>query len=94
MTRKDLAREISSRTGIPQNTTYELLGETFDAIGEILAQGDKITIRGFGEFGVTMRAGRNFWDLTTGKKYYRPKRRVPFFKPSDQFTEKININRK
>jgi len=59
MNKGDLIDKIAEKSGMTKADSAKALNSTLEAINEALTAGDKITLVGFGTFGVTYRKERN-----------------------------------
>jgi integration host factor subunit beta len=59
-------------------------------IGNALATGDKVELRGFGSFKVKSRRSRLARNPRTGDAVDVPAKRVPYFKASNELKERLN----
>ena len=58
LTKRDLVMRISEETGVVQAQAFDVVQKTLDYIIEALAKGDKVELRNFGVFEVTVRKAR------------------------------------
>jgi integration host factor subunit beta len=82
MTKKDIAKAIAAKTGIPLLETQKVVQKTMDAAVETLIAERRIELRGFGVFEVKKRAARNARNLRTGEKAFASEKLIVKFKPS------------
>lgn len=61
-----------------------------EEIGEALAQGGRVELRGFGAFSVREREARTGRNPRTGQTVRVSAKRVPFFKPGKELRLKVN----
>ncbi|MEI6197858.1 MAG: HU family DNA-binding protein [Verrucomicrobiota bacterium] len=71
LTKRDLVIRISEETGLIQSQVFDVVQKTLDHIAEALAKGDKVELRNFGVFDVTIRKAR------VGRNPNRPETDVP-----------------
>ena len=71
LTKRDLVTRISDDTGLIQSEVFSVVQKTLDHITEALAKGDKVELRNFGVFDVTIRKAR------VGRNPNKPKIDVP-----------------
>jgi nucleoid DNA-binding protein len=81
MTKKDLARIISERTGITQTQAHEYAQCVLDTVLETLAAEGRVELRNFGIFEVQQRAARKARNPRTGEQVDVPEKYVVTFKP-------------
>ena len=89
MTKKDIAKAIATKTGIPLLQTQEVVQKTFDAIVTTLLAERRIELRGFGVFEVKKRAARNGRNPRTGEKVFVPERLVVKFVPGSEMEDRV-----
>ncbi len=90
MTKSQLIEAIVSQHGHPRKAVEAAVNAIFDGMVEALQRGERIEIRGFGNFTVRRyRAyvGRN---PKTGEKVDVPAKLMPFFKVGKDLRERIN----
>jgi DNA-binding protein HU-beta len=74
-----------------QDKTKEFLNATLDTIVEVVKSGDKVLFTDFGSFYVSNRAAREGINPQTKEKIQIPATKVPLFKASIVFKEKVRI---
>jgi len=89
VTKADLVREISEKTGLAKKDIGEAVDEFVSNIKRALAEGHHIEIRGFGTFKVKARKSRTARNPRTGDPVPLPSRRVPVFKVSKELKERV-----
>ena len=89
MTKQDIVEDISLRTGLTKKEVGEALELFLAQIGEALADGKHLEIRGFGTFKVTERKSRMARNPRTGESVPVPARRVPVFKVSKMLKDRV-----
>jgi DNA-binding protein HU-beta len=89
MTKQDVFRQISEKTGLDFLTSRLVVESFFEVVKDALIEGEPIYIRTFGSFQVKPRAakvGRNISQNTAVKIEAHV---VPTFKPSLEFTDQV-----
>ena len=89
MTKQDIVEDISLRTGLTKKEVGEALELFLTQIGQTLAEGNHLEIRGFGTFKVTERKARMARNPRTGEAVPVPARRVPVFKVSKMLKDRV-----
>jgi len=89
MVKADLVAEVAE-IGITKKQAADVVDCVFDAIKEALADGDKVSLIGFGTFGVKVRAAREGRNPRTGTKIKIPKKNVPVFKPGKGLKDAVS----
>ena len=90
MTRSDLIANLAYR--FPNLMTKDAdiaVKEILDAIGQSLAKGDRVEIRGFGSFGLNHRPARIGRNPKSGEKVQVAAKYVPHFKAGKEMRERV-----
>ena len=91
MTKSVLIEKISEKVRSLTKKQTEIVVETvFDSMKEALAKGEKIEIRGFGNFRLKNRRPRIARNPKTGEKVEVPGKRVLHFKAGKGLREAMN----
>jgi nucleoid DNA-binding protein len=85
MTKADLVEEVSGKTGLTRTDVAVVVDGFLDAVKRSLENGSNIEIRGFGTFKIKQRKARKARNPRTGEEVPVPDRKVPVFKPSNEF---------
>ncbi|MCJ7508651.1 MAG: integration host factor subunit beta [candidate division Zixibacteria bacterium] len=85
MTKADLVEGVASKTGLTKTDVAVVVDTFLDSIKDALEGGKNIEIRGFGTFKVKLRKARKARNPRTGEEVPVPDRKVPVFKPSNEF---------
>ena len=72
---------VAEATELSKKDASKAVDAVFDTIQNALAQGDKLSLIGFGTFEVRDRAARTGRNPQTGKDIQIPASKVPAFKP-------------
>ena len=89
MTKKDMAKAICERAGIPQAQAQGIVQGVLDGITETLVQEGRIELRNFGVFEVKKRKPRRARNPRTGAKVAVPEKLVVTFKPGLEIEERL-----
>ncbi|MGF7081625.1 HU family DNA-binding protein [Mucilaginibacter sp. UYCu711] len=89
MTKADLAREVSRKTGIETETVMEIFQESLTTIKDAVVNGEGCYFRGFGTFVPKKRASKIGQNITKGEMIVLPERNVAFFKPGREFNAEM-----
>jgi nucleoid DNA-binding protein len=81
MTKKEMAKAICERAGIPQVQAREIVQGVFEGITETLVREGRIELRNFGVFEVKKRKPRLARNPRTGERVAVPEKLVVTFKP-------------
>lgn len=86
MNRDEFVRRLQKENGFTLKTNTEVVKSIMKVIPEVLREGDKVILTGFGIFEAKPRKGRTQID-PQGKKIVVPDKTVPKFKPGKDFKE-------
>ncbi|MBM7699790.1 HU family DNA-binding protein [Kurthia huakuii] len=81
MNKTELVNQVAEATELSKKDASKAVDAVFDTIQNALAQGDKLSLIGFGTFEVRDRAARTGRNPQTGKDIQIPASKVPAFKP-------------
>jgi integration host factor beta subunit len=91
MTKSVLIEKVSEKISSLTRKQTEIVVETvFESIKESLVKGEKIEIRGFGNFKLKNRKPRKARNPKTGEKVDVPEKKVLHFKAGKALKEAIN----
>jgi DNA-binding protein HU-beta len=89
MTKAELVDAIAKATNMTKAASEKSLGAFVSAVSGALAQGEKVTLVGFGTFEVTSRAARTGRNPQTGKQIKIAAAKTPKFRPGKQLKEQV-----
>lgn len=89
MNRKDLIGKIASDADLTRTQAARALTACLEGIRAGLVRGDRVTISGFGTFGVSHRKPRTLRNPRDGKAMEIAARRVPRFAPGNELRSAI-----
>ena len=90
MTSSDLIATRASRfTHLTAKDAEIAVKEILDAIGDSLARGDRVEIRGFGSFSLNYRPARKGRNPKSGDAVSVPAKYVPHFKAGKKMRERV-----
>ncbi len=91
MTKSALIEKISERVeGLTRKQTEIVIETVFESIIDALVKGDKVEIRGFGNFKLRSRKARKARNPKTGESVEVPPKKVPYFKVGKELREMLN----
>ena len=91
MTKRDLINTLADRINDLNSKDAEgIVNTVFNSMKEALAYGDRIEIRGFGNFHVRERQARSARNPKTGEAVHVAAKKVPFFKPGKELKERVD----
>lgn len=91
MTKSELVEIISEAQGqITRREAEVVVNTIFSAIGDALASGDRVELRGFGSFTTKKRNARVGRNPKTGESVQVPAKTVPHFKPGKELRDRVD----
>lgn len=89
MNKRELVAHVADQASITKKQAAEAVEAILGGITESISRGEKVSLVGFGTFGVKERAARKGVIPGTRTKVDFPARRVPHFKPGKALKENI-----
>ena len=89
MTKTDLIAQVAANTEMSKKSAEMAVNAAFEALGKAMAEGEKISISGFGTFEVKERAARTGKNPATGATIEIPASKAPAFKPGKAFKDSV-----
>jgi DNA-binding protein HU-beta len=89
MTKADLVGKVAGDSKITKAQAEKAVDGFVAAVSAALAKGEKVTLVGFGTFGVGTRSAREGRNPRTGDKITIPASKVVKFKPGKSLSEKV-----
>lgn len=90
ITFSQLCSMVSTRASVPRKVTEEYLRAFFSAIGDALARGETVKIKGLGTFKTTKIAERRSVNVTTGQEMVIPAHNRITFTPAPAMAQAVN----
>ena len=90
MNKKDLVAKLAEDAGTTKKDAEAVLNSFMDTVGEVLANGDKISLVGFGTFETSERSARKGRNPQNGKEIDIPAKTLPKFKAGKSLKDKVN----
>lgn len=90
MKKVDLISAIAIKTGLPKVEISEMLEAELEAIMDCMAAGENVYFRGFGSMIIKTRKEKIARNIKAKTAVVVPERRIPAFKPSPEFINKLN----
>ena len=81
MTKAELVRNISRKTGVDSEDVLAVVEELMVEIKEAFIRREGVYLRGFGSFTVKHRAQKTVWNLLQNKQMEIPPLDIPIFRP-------------
>lgn len=89
MTKADIVKEISGRTGIEKEVVLTVVEQFMTVVKDSLSNGENVYLRGFGSFILKQRAQKTARNISKNITLIVPAHNIPFFKPADTFKEEV-----
>ncbi len=89
MNKAELVEEVSGEVALSKRETQKVIDAIIGTIGDTLTAGEKVTLVGFGTFGMRQRKARTGRNPQTGATLQIPAKRVAKFLPGKTLKEKI-----
>jgi DNA-binding protein HU-beta len=89
MSREDLITKIASEATISKKSAACALNAILDGVMVSLQKGEKVSLVGFGTFGISARKERKGVNPQTGKEIKIKARKVPVFKPGKKLRDAV-----
>lgn len=90
MNKQELIKEVAEQSDLTQKQAAAAIDALFGTITDALAQGDKVSISGFGIFEVRTRKERLGIVPRTNEKITIPASKAPAFKAGKQLKDRVN----
>lgn len=92
MRKADFIELVAQKSGMTKKDVDIAVDAFCAVVGDLLADGDKLSLPGFGTFEVRERAARKGRNIHTGEATDIPACRVPLFRPNTQLKGRVNGN--
>lgn len=89
MNKSELVGTVAEQAGLTKKAAGEAVEAVLSVISDALANGDKVTLVGFGTFEVRNRAARKGVNPATGATIRIPATKVPAFKAGKALKEAV-----
>ncbi len=91
MTKSELIQQLAENNPhLYQRDVERIVTAIFEEIGQALARGDRVELRGFGAFSEKKRDARAGRNPRTGDSVEVEEKHIPFFKTGKQLRERLN----
>jgi integration host factor subunit beta len=90
VTKAQLAEQLAPALELSKDKAEKIIEAVFTAIVKALKDGEKLDIRGFGNFKVKDQPARQARNPRTGEAIAVPARKVAVFKPGKELAETLN----
>ena len=89
MTKVELVKAVSAKTGIDQPTVLAALEGTIDTIMESLVERENVYLRGWGTWTLKHRAQKTARTISKNTTMLIEAHDIPYFKPCKDFMEQV-----
>lgn len=89
MTKLELLRKLSEKTGLKQKEAEAFLSAFVETVTEEVSEGGEVNIIGFGKFATSSRGERIGRNPQTGEAITIPAHKVPVFKAGKAFKASV-----
>ena len=89
MTKADIVKEISYKTGIEKATVLKTVEAFMETVKDSLVDGENVYLRGFGSFIIKKRAEKTARNISKNTSIIIPAHNIPSFKPAKTFMDKV-----
>jgi DNA-binding protein HU-beta len=90
MNQTELIQEVADKANLTKAQTQDAVRALLKTIMQVVADGDKVTLVGFGSFEPKMRSAREGTNPHTKESIQLPAARVPTFSAGKTFREAVN----
>lgn len=90
MKKYELAKQLGDTHSLETSKCVELIDQFMELVMEAVSNGEKVTLRGFGCFSSKERKSKKGRDISRAKIIIVPARKMPHFKPYDNFIDKLD----
>jgi len=94
MNMTDLAEHVAGEHGMPKSEAQRVVRTILDGISRAVADGEKVSLAGFGVFERVFRAARETHNPATGGKVAVPEKHVVKFRGGALLNERANVSLK
>ena len=90
MNKGELVDQVAKKAGVTKKAAEQIVTAIVDTVMETVADGEKVTLVGFGTFEPRERKAREGRNPKTGDKMEIPATTVPAFSAGQLFKEKVD----
>ncbi|MEC7773084.1 MAG: HU family DNA-binding protein [Bacteroidota bacterium] len=92
MTKADIVKNISDKTGMDKSDVQMIAEKLMNEIKNSLKNNENVYLRGFGSFIVKTRAEKTGRNISKNVAVVIPAHNIPAFKPSKTFVNSVKQN--
>lgn len=90
MTKAELIDAVTASTQLTRKTVETIVNSIFDSMVDAMREGERIEIRGFGNFTMKEYRAYNGRNPKTGDTVPVPSKRMPFFKVGKDLRDRVD----
>ncbi len=90
MNKAEFIAQVAKRSGTTKKDAEKMVEAVFGTLSDLLVQGDKVNLPGFGAFETRTRSARTCRNIHTGEPIAVAEARVPVFKPAKTLKERVD----
>jgi len=90
MNKSDLIKLLGKNQNITEKEAGEVVDLVFESFSDALKNGDRVEIRGFGNFVVREHDSYTGKNPKKGEKIFIKAKKLPFFKVGNELKERVN----
>lgn len=90
MNKADFITQVAKRSGTTKKDAEKMVEVVFGTLSDLLVQGEKVSLSGFGVFDTRTRSARTCRNIHTGQPIAVAEARVPVFKPAKRLKERVD----
>lgn len=87
MTKAEIVKEISVRTGMDRKDTLNVIEAFMESVKENMGNGEEMFLRGFGSFIIKHRAEKTARNISKNTTVIIPSHDIPAFRPAKEFMD-------
>ena len=91
MNKTELVAAVAAKAELSKKDAEAAVNAVFDSVKDALAEGDKVSLIGFGTFSVKTRAARTGLNPRTKETIEIPESKVPAFKAGSALKDAVNL---
>ena len=92
MTKADIVKNISDKTGMDKSDVQMIAEKLMDEVKNSLKKKENVYLRGFGSFIIKKRAEKTGRNISKNIAVVIPAHNIPAFKPSKTFVNSVKQN--
>ena len=92
MTKADIVKNISDKTGMDKSDVQMIAEKLMDEVKNSMKKNENVYLRGFGSFIIKKRAEKTGRNISKNIAVVIPAHNIPAFKPSKTFVNSVKQN--